>query len=108
MSHWAEIDDNNIVLRVIVGDNDHPDEGYQWIVENLGGRWVQTSYNKNFRKNFASAGMTYDNHRDAFIAPQPFASWSLDEETCTWKPPKPEPEDGIYTWNEDTQEWESL
>jgi hypothetical protein len=69
MSHWAEIDENNIVLRVTVGDNNDPagDEGYSWLVNNLGGRWIQTSYNGNFRKNFAGVGMIYDEKLDEFI-----------------------------------------
>ena len=73
MSHWAELDDNNIVLRVTVGDNNDPagDEGYQWLIDNVGGTWVQTSYNGNFRFNFAGIGFTYDPIDDAFIAPAP-------------------------------------
>ncbi len=73
MSHWAELDDNNIVLRVTVGDNNDPagDEGYQWLIDNVGGTWVQTSYNGNFRFNFAGIGYTYDPIDDAFIAPAP-------------------------------------
>jgi hypothetical protein len=73
MSHWAEIDANNIVIRVLVGDNNDPagDEGYQWLIDNLGGDWVQTSYNGNFRYNYAGIGYTYDPIDDAFIAPMP-------------------------------------
>ena len=85
MSHWAEIDENNIVLRVTVGNNNEPDEGYQWLIDNLGGTWVQTSYNGNFRKNYAGIGFTYDLARDAFIPPKPTeGEWVLDEETCNW------------------------
>jgi hypothetical protein len=73
MSHWAEIDENNIVLRVLVGDNNDPagDEGYQWFVDTLGGNWIKTSYNGNIRYNFAGQGYTYDPIDDAFIAPVP-------------------------------------
>jgi hypothetical protein len=71
MSHWAELDDNNKVIRVVVGDNNDPDEGYQWIVDNLGGTWVKTSYNGTIRYNFAGVGHTYDPIDDAFIAPIP-------------------------------------
>lgn len=73
MSHWAELDNNNKVLRVLVGDNNDPagDEGYQWLINNLGGTWVQTSYNGNIRYNFAGVGYTYDAIDDAFIAPIP-------------------------------------
>jgi hypothetical protein len=73
MSHWAELDEQNIVLRVLVGDNNDPagDEGYQWLIDNLGGTWVQTSYNGNIRYNYAGIGYTYDPIDDAFIAPIP-------------------------------------
>jgi len=73
MSHWAEINDQNIVLRVLVGNNNDPagDEGHQWLIDNLGGQWVQTSYNGNIRFNFAGVGYTYDEIADAFIAPMP-------------------------------------
>lgn len=106
MAHFAEIDENNIVLRVLVTDNDFPNEGYDWLVENLGGTWVQTSYNANFRKNFAGIGFTYDSERDAFIAPQPFPSWELNEQTCQWEPPVAYPTDGkIYKWDEESLSW---
>ena len=93
MAHWAEVDENNIVLRVVVGSNDEPDEGYQWIMDNLGGRWIKTSYNGNIRKNYAGIGMTYDEQRDAFIPKKPnnvvfdsgkTLTWILDEDTCQW------------------------
>jgi hypothetical protein len=83
MSHWAEIDNNNKVIRVLVGDNDAPDEG-QSFMESLGGTWVKTSYNGTIRKNFAGIGHTYDSVRDAFIAPEPSNSIGFDEETCRW------------------------
>lgn len=96
MAHWAEIDENNIVLRVTVGDNNSPDEGYQWLIDNLGGRWVKTSYNTTggvhtlggtpLRKNYAGIGFTYDEARDAFIPPMPEGEgWTLNEETCLWE-----------------------
>jgi hypothetical protein len=87
MSHWAKIDSNNIVLRVLVCDNNDPagDEGYQWLIDNLGGTWVQTSYNGNIRKNFAGIGYTYDQMRDAFIPSKPDGNWKLNEETLTWE-----------------------
>lgn len=73
MSHWAELDENNKVIRVLVGDNNDPngDEGYQWLLDNLGGTWVQTSYNATIRHNFAAVDFTYDPEADAFIAPKP-------------------------------------
>jgi hypothetical protein len=72
MSHWAELDSDNKVKRVLVGDNNDPagDEGYSWLVNNLGGTWVQTSYNGNFRYNYAGIGYTYDQVNDAFVAPK--------------------------------------
>jgi hypothetical protein len=86
MAHWAEIDENNMVIRVTVGNNDEPDEGYQWLIDNLGGTWIQTSYNGTIRKNYAGIGFTYDEERDAFIPRQPFDDWVLNEETCLWEP----------------------
>lgn len=73
MSHWAEIDQDSKVIRVVVGDNNDPngDEGYQWLIDNLGGNWVKTSYNGNIRYNYAGIGYTYDPIDDAFIAPIP-------------------------------------
>lgn len=118
MAHWAEIDENNIVKQVLVGNNEDLDEGYQWLIDNLGGTWIKTSYNTvggehlnggtPLRKNFAGIGFTYDEVRDAFIAPQNFPSWVLDEETCTWKPPiaMPEAPNGeMWAWNEESQTW---
>jgi hypothetical protein len=67
MAHWAEIDENNIVIRVTVGDNNEPDEGYQWLIDNLGGTWIKTSYNGNIRGQFAGVGMKYDPIKDEFI-----------------------------------------
>lgn len=106
MSHFAELDENNVVLRVLVGDNNMPNEGYDWFVENLGGTWVQTSYNGNIRKNFAGIGYTYDADRDAFIPPKPFDSWVLNEDTCLWNAPVEYPQDGkFYVWDEDATNW---
>ena len=127
MAHWAEIDENNIVLQVIVADNNDPegDEGYKWLINNLGGTWVKTSYNAvagkyrnpetneiidqpGFRKNFAGIGFTYDSDRDAFIPPKPYNSWIINEDTCLWKAPIPYPNnEGIYTWNESTLSWDT-
>jgi hypothetical protein len=84
MSHWAELDSNNKVIRVTVGDNNEPDEGYQWLIDNLGGTWIKTSYNGRIRKNYAGIGYTYDAVRDAFIAPEPANAVGFNEETCQW------------------------
>jgi hypothetical protein len=106
MSNFAELSENNIVIRVVSGDNASPNQGYDDIVENLGGRWVQTSYNGSFRKNFAMADYCYDEDRDAFIPPKPYESWILNEDTCRWQAPIPYPEDGkIYQWYESTLSW---
>jgi hypothetical protein len=72
MSHWAELDDNNVVLRVTVGDNNDPagDEGYQWLIDNLGGRWIKTSYNATIRGKYAAIGDIYDEALDEFVTPE--------------------------------------
>jgi hypothetical protein len=107
MSHWAEIDENNTVLRVLVGNNSEPDEG-EAFMNSLGGTWVKTSYNGNIRKNFAGIGYTYDTGRDAFISPKPYESWVLNEETCQWESPVPYPTDGVmYQWNEELADWQA-
>ena len=106
MSHWAEIDQDNKVIRVLVGDNNSADEGYQWLIDNLGGTWVKTSYNKTIRKNFAGIGFTYEKDLDAFIPLKPFESWVLNENTCQWETPLPYPTDGKdYLWDEPTISW---
>lgn len=107
MAHFAELNENNEVVRVLVTDNDAPNEGHDWLVENLGGTWIQTSYNSTIRKNFAGIGFTYDETLDAFIPPKPYPSWKLDKKTCTWKAPKARPTDGFtYFWNETELIWE--
>ena len=118
MAHFAELGENNVVLRVIVVDNkDTSDEngvevetiGADFCRNLLGGTWRQTSYNANFRKNYAGIGFTYDSERDAFIPPRPYASWVLNEDTCCWQPPVAMPTDGNqYTWNEDTLSWDQF
>jgi hypothetical protein len=111
VSNWAEIDSDNKVIRVLVGDNNDPagDEGYQWLLDNLGGTWIKTSYNANIRKNYASIDYTYDEELDAFIAPKPFESWVLDEATCKWNAPVAYPTDEKdYYWSEDDLEWQEV
>jgi hypothetical protein len=83
MAHFAEIDDNNVVIRVLVGNNDEADEGESFM-KSLGGVWIKTSYNATIRKNFAGIGYTYDEDRDAFIAPEPEDAIGFNEETCQW------------------------
>ena len=118
MAHFAEINENNIVTQVIVINNkvllesDNIESEVKGIdfCESLYGHrnWIQTSYNGNIRYNFAGVGYTWDKDNDAFYAPQPFASWSLNE-NYIWKAPIPYPEDAsfekIYAWNEENQEW---
>jgi len=102
MSHFAEINSDNIVQRVIVAEQDFINSGQVGDSFN----WVQTSYNGNFRKNYAGFGYTYDKTRDAFIAPQPYPSWLLDNDTCQWNAPTPMPDDGKkYSWDEPTTNW---
>lgn len=119
MSHFAQLDENNSVLSVIVINNNDVGEpnfsfpeteiiGQHFInnVLKLSGTWKQTSYNGSFRKNYAGMGYVYDNIRDAFIPPKPFASWILNEETCLWESPVPYPNDGkMYQWDESQLSW---
>ncbi len=103
MAHFAELDSNNIVLRVIVVADEHEENGSEWCNNLLGGRWIQTSYNNNFRKQYAGAGFYYDEVRDEFVAPQPYESWTLDSNN-NWQPPVPRPE-GLYSWDEESFSW---
>jgi len=115
MAHFAELGENNLVLRVIVVDNKDTQDTYgveqeaigaEFCRRLLGGTWKQTSYNANFRKNYAGYSYTYDSERDAFIPPKPFVSWVLDEATCRWEAPTAYPtDDKIYTWDEATTSW---
>lgn len=114
MAHYAFIDDNNIVTQVIVGRNedeivDGISDWEAYYAEVYGQRCVRTSYNGNIRYNYAGIGYTYDEQRDAFIAPKPFDSWVLDEATCRWEAPIPYPTDGLmYQWNEELGDWEAI
>ena len=106
MAHWAEIDSENKVLRVTVGDNNDPngDEGYQWLLDNLGGTWIKTSYNNNIRGVFAGIGYSYNSDEDIFVTPQPYPSWTRNG--SFWQAPTPMPTDGkLYNWDEDTTSW---
>ena len=105
MAHFAEINENNIVLRVLVV---HDSEEHIWPVAPFTGTWIQTSYNGNIRKQFAGIGFTYDPVADVFVAPQPFPSWSLDA-NHDWQPPTPTPNDGKpYRWDEATLTWKEI
>jgi len=92
MSYWAEIDENNKVLRVTVGDDNdaNGDKGYQWLIDNLGGTWIETSQDGSIRKNYADKDFIYDATRDAFIAPKPDNATGFDEDTCRWIIPEVE------------------
>ena len=113
MAHFAKLGTGNIVLTVHVVSNDIATTeqlGEEFLQNLYGSRdvWKQTSYNNNIRKNFAGIGYRYDQTRDAFIAPKPYASWTLNEETCIWEAPVVYPDDGIrYDWNELTKTWDS-
>ena len=117
MAHFAKIGLNNKVINVVtVNNNELLDAdgveqevlGCQFLEGITGWAvWKQTSYNANFRKHFAGVGYTYDEGRDAFIAPKPFASWILNEETCNWEAPVAKPNDeNKYKWSEENQQWE--
>jgi len=109
MAHFAEIDQNNVVLLVIVVSDTLEAHGSEWCHDTFGGTWVQTSYNGRIRKNFAGIGFTYDLDLDAFVPPNPgYPSWTLDEATCQWVPPVPMPTDGMYVWNESTLAWSQI
>ena len=120
MAHFAKINVNtNQVVHISVVDNWNIVDGEGNEVESIGIAylesvhgsdsnyiWRQTSYNGNLRKNYAGIGMTWDAGRNAFIAPKPFNSWTLNEDTCRWDPPTPMPNDGkMYSWNEETLSW---
>lgn len=114
MAHFARIDENNIVTQVIVvadsdcGGGQYPESdpiGAAFCNNLLGGTWKQTSYNNNFRKQYAGIGYTLDAQKDIFISPQPYPSWTLDQ-NGDWQPPVPYPSDGgNYVWDETTQSW---
>jgi hypothetical protein len=115
MSHFAELDANNVVLRVVVvankdtADADGVEKehiGAAFLESLLGGTWKQTSYNGKIRKNYAGVGYTYDVDIDAFVPPKPYPSWVLNTETAQWEAPVPMPDDGeMYSWDEPTQSW---
>lgn len=115
MAHFAKLDDNNVVLAVHVVNNDvitvdgveSEQVGIDFLSDLHGHpHWKQTSYNGTIRKNYAGIGYTYDAARDAFIAPQPYASWTLNENTCQWECPVAHPTDGkMYAWFEPNQQW---
>jgi len=116
MAHFAELDENNVVSRVIVINNDeikdddgieHESLGIDFCVNHYGGRWIQTSYNGNIRGKYAGIGDTYNEDEDIFISPQPWPSWT--REGLGWMPPIPFPSDGgLYQWNETSQSWDAV
>ena len=120
IAHWAELNSDNEVIRVLVVADDKED-GQKFLAEDLGlgGTWKKTSYNTQggvhtlggtpYRKNFAGVGYTFDAAKDAFIAPKPFASWTLDATTCLWNAPTPMPtDDKRYMWDEPTTSWKEV
>jgi hypothetical protein len=112
MAHFAKLGAGNKIIKVAVVSNDiatTEQAGVDFLNNLYGSRdvWKQTSYNGNIRKNYAGIGYKYDEDRDAFIAPKPFNSWVLKEETCRWEAPVAYPTDGKeYTWNENNQTWD--
>jgi len=109
MAHFAKLNSGNVVDQVVsVHNNDAPNEASGIVFLNSlfgAGTWVQTSYNGGIRKNYAGVGYTYDLERDAFIPPQPYPSWSMNEQTCQWQAPTPMPTNGVYSWDESTTSW---
>ena len=113
MAHFAQIENGTVTQVIVVHNNELlvnnvevESKGAEFCQNLLGGVWKQTSYNNNIRKNFAGIGYQYDQTRDAFIAPKPFNSWTLDEATCRWQAPTPYPTDGkSYYWSEDDLSW---
>lgn len=108
MAHFAEIDADGVVLRVLVVGNDQEQRGQAFLAVDLGlgGTWVQCSYNATIRKNYPGIGFTYDESRDAFVPPKPFPSWVIEEETCRWVAPVAVPNDGSrYRWDEGALSW---
>lgn len=114
MAHYAEIDENGVVLRVIVVSNEDEKDaegtesetvGAAFCANLLGGTWKKTSYNNNMRVRYAGIGYTYMEDLDAFVPPKPFPSWSLDTETASWEAPVPKPEGHAWSWDEDGQQW---
>ena len=119
MAHFAQLDDNNIVTQVIVVHNNElmldgeesEDKGVLFCKSLYGSdtKWKQTSYNGNFRKNYAGIGYTFDKDRNAFIPPKSYNSWVLNETTCLWEAPVAYPTDNkVYVWNEDTISWQEI
>jgi hypothetical protein len=113
MSYFAKVNNDNIVEQVVVA------ESAEWCEANIGGTWLQTSYNTSggvhhaggtpLRKNYAGIGYSYDPDRDAFIPPNPYASWTLNEDTCLWEPPTPKPTDNnMYEWDESDLDWKVI
>lgn len=110
MAHFAEIDVDGTVIQVLVVPDEQEHRGQDFLADDLGlgGTWIQTSYNNNIRKQYAGIGYKYDSVNDVFITPQPFSSWTLDE-NHDWQAPVPKPEDGIvYSWNEEKLDWEPV
>jgi hypothetical protein len=114
MAHYAQIENNLVTQVIVVDNNDILDDlgneseviGTQFCTDLLGGAWIQTSYNGNIRKNYAGIGDTYDPTRDAFIPPQPYPSWTLNEDTCIYEAPTSYPTDDLmYSWDEETLAW---
>lgn len=108
MAHFAQIDENNVVVQVLVVPDEQEHRGQEYLAVdcNLGGTWIQTSFNGRIRKRFAGIGGTYNQELDAFVVPKPFPSWIFDENDADWQPPVPKPDAGVdWYWSEDDQQW---
>lgn len=106
MAHFAQIDADNTVVRVLVVPDEQEHRGEEFLRDDLqlGGRWIQTSYNNRIRKQYAGVGYTYNPTADVFVCPQPFPSWTLDQ-NHDWQPPTPMPSEGSWYWDEQTISW---
>ena len=117
MAHWAEVNNNNIVVRVLVTSNEQQDEGYSWLIDNYGGRWIKTSYNTFAREHllggtqlrayYAGINYHYDEIKDEFYPPNStgYPSWHWDFDLLEWVAPTPKPDSGIWLWDENTISW---
>lgn len=110
MAYFAQINDQNLVISVLAVPDNQEHRGQEFLADDLGlgGTWIQTSYNNRIRKQYAGIGYTYDATADVFVAPQPYPSWTLDD-NHDWQPPIPYPNgDGFFIWDETAQNWMSV
>lgn len=107
MAIFAQVNNENIVTQVLVTDDNDPkgDRGHGWLIENLGGKWIETFIDGSERNKYAGVADLYDSAADVFYAPSPFNSWLLDKSSFTWKAPVLPPDSGVWSWSEESLEW---